>query len=181
MAQKKSSVGSFVFGLIVAALIGVGLGLLIVNPGYKAPPENTSKNDKSRDDAPPTGGYDDNWGKLDKAVSNAKVTHILVKVGDTSKPKGKKRSEAEAKKLVEEIWRKYVDAPPLEKEKVWKDLQKQYNEDGADHNSYDVSPTANLVQGFKDVGLTTEVGKARIAPYDKQKSPYGFHLIRREK
>ncbi len=179
MAQKKSTVGSFVFGLIIAACIGVGLGLLIVNPTYK-PPENVAKKD-GEIEPPVPGGYDDNLGKLPKAVPKATVTHILVKVGPTSKPPGKNRTEVEAKKLVEEIWKKYNDAGPLDRDKVWNDLQEKYNEDGQAHTPYEVSPQAQLVQGFKDVGLTTEVKKARIAPYHKEKSPYGFHLIRREK
>lgn len=180
MAQKKSSAGSFIFGLIIAALVGVGLGLLIVNPGYK-PPDPAAKKDKSgKDGGPATTGYDDTWGLI-APVKSAKVTHILVKVGATSKPPGKNRSEADAKTLVEEIWQKYKDAPDDQKDKVWRDLQKQYNEDGTDHNEYDVTPQAGLVQGFKDVSLSTDVKKARIAPYDKTKSPYGFHLIRREK
>ncbi|MCC6575350.1 MAG: peptidylprolyl isomerase [Planctomycetes bacterium] len=180
MAQKKSSVGSFVFGLLIAALIGVGLGLLIVNPGYKAP-ANFAPPEKDKGDAPAPSSYDDNYGKLATPVASAKVTHILVKVGATSKPAGKKRTEAEAKKLVEDIWKQYADAPEKDKDKVWKDLQVKYNEDNGDHNEYDVTPNAQLVQGFKDIGLTTEVKKARIAPYDKVKSHYGFHLIRREK
>ncbi|MCC6575473.1 MAG: hypothetical protein IT462_16975 [Planctomycetes bacterium] len=125
--------------------------------------------------------YDDSLDRLDEPVAKAKVTHILVKVGDTAKPEGGKRTEDEAKALCEELWKKYRDTPEEDREKVWKEMQLKYNEDGAPHNVYEVQPNSQFIPLFKDVALTTEVGGVRIAPFDKQRSPYGYHLIRREK
>lgn len=124
--------------------------------------------------------YDDDIGKLAEPVAKAKVTHILVKVGGTTKPPGEQRTADQAKALCEELWKRYHDAAEEDKVRVWKEMQVQYNEDGAPHNVYDVTPSAGLIKLFKDVALTTEVGQARIAPYDRQGSPYGYHLIRRE-
>lgn len=162
MARKKkqpSLVMAVIFGLVFGGIIAVAVW-------------NTYDPPKPGPKKPHYEEYDDSYGKLETPVASAKVTHILISWdGQGVKMKVDKRTREQAKQLAEKIWMQYVNDGA-----DWKSLQAQYNEDsGGPSAVYDVTPTASLVQPFKDCSLSTEVGKARIV-----ESKFGYHIIRRE-
>lgn len=114
--------------------------------------------------------YDDSIGRLGKPATTWKVTHILVSWSGTQVPTKQPRSKEEARKLIDELWRRYLANPTNDH---WRQLQAQHNEDGAPHNVYD--STQSLVDAFVVGGSTTKTGFARIV-----ESEFGYHLIRRE-
>lgn len=169
MAKRKNS---GVTGLVIGAIaVGVIVGIIIVNPRY-SPAVNVEV--ESKDIA-----YNHAEGAIAR-VNKAKVTHILISYKTAKSPaaglKDKNRTEEQARKLAEEIWAQYREAKPADKDKVWKELQAKYNEDAEPHTEYTVTPTAGLIQEFKDIGLTTAVGAARIT---MPPGMYGYHVIRR--
>jgi uncharacterized protein YpuA (DUF1002 family) len=88
--------------------------------------------------------------------------------------KNPQRTKEEARKLVEEVWRKYKDDQTDEN---WRALQTQHNEDSS-VDAYKVYDTAidSLVDPFKNCAKATKPNFARIC-----ESQFGYHLIRREK
>lgn len=172
--SKKSNTAAWVGIIISAIAVGLLAGVILVNPNYVPPPENISVDGKDV-------AYDHARDAIPK-VAKAKVTHILLswKGKGSVTPKDPNRTQEQAKKLAEEIWQKYNAAPDAEKDKVWKELQVKYNEDSGNvHNVYDVSPSASLVPEFKDVALSTKVGKVRITMEPPEKLTYGYHVVRR--
>jgi hypothetical protein len=155
--QKSGGKVSVVGAVLLAALLGLVIGAVVYyEPGTPLP---------SPDDIEFKEPYDDSWGRLDKPVDRCGVSHILVKIDE-------KRSEADAKKLIEQIWHQYRNNNG--DKKTWLDLQTKYNEDTADkHKVYPIP--GNWMPEFIQTGKTTKVGFARIA-----KTSYGYHLIRRE-
>ena len=171
MARKQQS--SSWIGVILAAIsVGLFAGIILVNPYYKPPVGNSEVDPKDV-------AYDHALGAIPK-VGKAKVTHILVSwKGKNARvtPKDPNRTEAQAKKLAEEIWATYKAASDADKDKIWKELQKEHNEDSGDvHNTYDVTPNAGLDAQFKEVSLTTAVNKVRIT---MPAGDFGYHVIRR--
>lgn len=171
---KKSSSNAWVGVIVSAIAVGLLAGIILVNPNYVAPLGNNTPDAKDV-------AYDPGRDAIPR-VASAKVTHILLswKGKGSVQPKDPNRTQQQAKKLAEEIWQKYEAASEKDKDKVWKELQVQYNEDSADvHKVYDVSPTASLVPEFKDTALETKVGKVRITMLPPEKLTYGYHVIRR--
>lgn len=169
MAKKKSS-ASWVGGLIAAILAGIFIGMWIINPDYTGEELGNKPIADAEDWA-----YNDDLGKLEKPVARGWVTHILISYKGNpggATPKDPNRTKDEARKLAEEIWARYSQHG-----EDWKALQKEFNEDSGNvHNEYEVYRGASLIPEFIDIGLTTEVGKARIAD-----GMYGYHIIRRER
>ena len=113
------------------------------------------------------------------------VQHILI--GFTGSVPGKPitRTQAEAKKLAEDL---------LARAKAGEDfdaLVKEYTDDShpgiykmanlgvpADMQN-GVYPRDGMVQAFGDVGFPLDVGEIGLAVYDPEKSKYGYHLIKR--
>jgi hypothetical protein len=151
--KKVSIIGA----VIVAALMGLGIGAVIFHsPGTPLPPPANVEF---------TGEYDDSWGRLNTPVERCGVSHILVKIDET-------RTEEEAKKLIDQIWHQYKNNNGDKKK--WMELQTKHNEDTGDkHHIYPIP--GNWMPEFIQTGKTTKVGFARIA-----KTSYGYHLIRRE-
>lgn len=119
------------------------------------------------------------------------VQHCLIGCSDgkpSRNPAEKKRTAEEAKKLAEEILQKVKDGADFGA------LVKQYTEDPGSKNAdppgkyllaNDGHPKegaidrATFVAGFTAVAFALEVGDAAITPYDKDLSPFGFHIIKR--
>jgi hypothetical protein len=171
---KKSNTTAWLGIVLSAIAVGLLAGIILVNPNYTPPPEKMNVDPKDV-------AYDHSRDAIPR-VAKAKVTHILLswKGKGSVKPKDPNRTQEQAKKLAEEIWQKYNAAPDADKDKVWKELQVQYNEDSGNvHNVYDVTPSAGLVQEFKDTALETAVGKVRITMVAPEKLTYGYHVVRR--
>lgn len=169
--KKQKSVAGLI---IVAALIGAAIGVAVLNSSADDPPPMPPVIDKGD-------GYDDDWGKLDRPVSEATVKHILIAwKGKNARvtPKDPNRTQQQAKELVESLWQRYKTDPTDEN---WRALQAEYNEDSQPHNDYVCKKDAQLDPPFNEVGRTTKVNHARITNFDGDGGAFGYHLIRREK
>lgn len=113
------------------------------------------------------------------------VQHILI--GFTGSIPGKpiSRTKAEAQARAEEILAKATAGEDFDT------LVKEYTDDShpgiyklANHGmpadpQEKVYPRGGMVAAFGDVGFTLDAGEIGMAPYDLEKSPYGWHIIKR--
>lgn len=117
-------------------------------------------------------------------VQHIKVQHILVGFKGSLPGKPIERSKEEAEKLAKDILAKAKD-PKVD----FGALVKEYTDDQAP-GIYGMSnigvppqgeefPRDQMVPAFGDVGFKLQVGEVGLAEYDQQKSPYGFHIIKR--
>jgi hypothetical protein len=111
-------------------------------------------------------------------TEKADVKHVLVGWSDLAvvyrghqDPRGAARSKPEADKLAVEILKKTRAGDDFDA------LMKKYSEDPGSAErgtSYPVTPTAGLVQPFKDLSLRLNPGEAGIV-----QSNFGWHVIKR--
>ena len=107
------------------------------------------------------------------AAEKTKVKHILlgwqeVNSGD---PRGAKRTRAELETLVKATMAR------LQKGEKIEPLMKELSEDGgsaASGTDYECTPTAQLVEPFKNLGLRLKVGEVGAV-----KTQFGIHIIQR--
>jgi hypothetical protein len=113
------------------------------------------------------------------------VQHILIAFEGTLSGKTVNRSQEEAEKLAMEL---------LERARGGEDFDKmveQYTDDSAPgiygmvNHGYEADPErqvyarSEMVPAFGDVGFSLAVDEIGIAHYDKKKSKYGWHIIKR--
>lgn len=116
------------------------------------------------------------------------VQHILLNFGTTLPGDVSARSEEQARTLAEELKQRADGGEDYD------GLVAEYTADqvpgimkvadsGVDTNMLpaSISSRKQLVQSFGDVAFSLEVGEVGIAEYDKDKSPFGFHVIKRLK
>jgi parvulin-like peptidyl-prolyl isomerase len=112
--------------------------------------------------------------KREPQTQSAKVKHILLgwtavhAPGDT---KGEKRDRPALEKLVKDTVAKLTKGAKIEP--LMAELSADPGSSG-DGKSYDVTPTAGLVQPFKDLSLRLKVGEVGVV-----KSDFGIHIIQR--
>jgi peptidyl-prolyl cis-trans isomerase D len=104
----------------------------------------------------------------------AKVQHILIGWKDLDAardPRAQARTKQQAEADVKTVLGQIKAGTSFE------DLMKQYSEDpgsASTGRAYDVSPDAQLVIEFKQLGLRLHVGEVGVVASD-----YGFHIIKR--
>lgn len=120
-----------------------------------------------------------------KEPDHITIQHVLI--GFTGSVPGKNitRTQDEAKKLAEEILAR------AKKGESFDDLVKQYTDDAApgiySMSNKGVAPSADeyprerMVPAFGDAGFPLQIGEIGMASYDKVKSPYGWHIVKRLK
>jgi hypothetical protein len=114
------------------------------------------------------------------------VQHILIGFQGSVPGKPITRTKEEAKKLADEILKRAKDGEDFDA------LVKEYTNDSHPGiykmSNRGVTPTANppqmfprerMVPAFGDVGFPLEVGGIGMAEWDQQKSPFGWHIIKR--
>jgi foldase protein PrsA len=110
------------------------------------------------------------------------VQHLLVSFLGAGA--GATRTKAEAEKLAGELLKRADEGEDFDA------LEKQYSDDPAHPGIYPlvntgVKPTtgeyerAMMVPAFGDVAFKLRKDRLRLAPYDPQKSPYGWHILKR--
>lgn len=113
------------------------------------------------------------------------VQHILIGFKGSVPGKSIDRSPEEAEKLAKEILGKAKAGDNYDA------LVKQYTDD-SEPGIYGMSnkgvapgpnefPRDNMVPAFGDVGFALKAGEYGLANFDKAKSPFGFHIIKRLK
>ena len=109
----------------------------------------------------------------DPVANEAQVKHILIgwKGTQDTDPRAQQRTKADAEALVKAILGQLKAGTPFE------DLMKQYSEDpgsATTGRAYPVSPSADLVIEFKQLGLRLDVGEIGVVQSD-----FGFHIMKR--
>jgi len=120
-----------------------------------------------------------------KGPEHITIQHVLI--GFTGSVPGKNitRTQDEAKKLADEIFAR------AKKGEDFDGLVKKYTDDSppgiyAMANN-GVAPAAGeyarnrMVPAFGDAGFPLQVGEFGMASYDREKSPYGWHIVKRLK
>jgi len=120
-----------------------------------------------------------------KEPDRVAVQHILISFkGSIPKPTVT-RTKEEAQKLAEEVFKRAKQGEDFDA------LVKQYTDDEypgiyrmsntgiTPDQSKQEYPRQGMVKGFGDVGFSLPVGGIGMAPYDPQKSKYGWHIIKR--
>lgn len=120
-----------------------------------------------------------------KEPEHITIQHVLI--GFTGSVPGKNitRTQDDAKKLAEEILAR------AKKGENFDELVKKYTDDAAP-GIYSMAnngvtpaqgeyPRGRMVPAFGDAGFPLQVGEIGMASYDKTKSPYGWHIVKRLK
>ena len=120
-----------------------------------------------------------------KEPEHITIQHVLIGFQGSVPGKNITRTQDEAKKLAEEILAR------AKKGENFDELVKQYTDDAApgiySMSNTGVPPAAGeyartrMVPAFGDAGFPLQVGEFGMASYDKAKSPYGWHIVKRLK
>ena len=120
-----------------------------------------------------------------KQPDHITIQHVLIGFTGSVPRKTITRTQDEAKKLAEEIFARAKKGENFDK------LVKTYTDDSAPGlyklANNGVAPAADeyarsgMVPAFGDAGFPLQVGEIAMAPYDKEKSPYGWHIVKRVK
>ena len=118
-----------------------------------------------------------------KEPEHITIQHVLI--GFTGSVPGKNitRTQDEAKKLAEEIFAR------AKKGEDFDGLVQKYTDDSppgiCTMANKGVAPAAGeyarnrMVPAFGDAGFPLQVGEFGMASYDKEKSPFGWHIVKR--
>ncbi|HEY0255290.1 MAG TPA: peptidylprolyl isomerase [Kofleriaceae bacterium] len=106
-------------------------------------------------------------------ANNTQIKHILIGWAETETkdPRAAKRTKKDAEDLVRQIMTQIKGGADFD------GLMKQYSEDPGSAGSgraYPVSPDAQLVIEFKQLGTRLKVGEVGVIASD-----YGFHIMKR--
>lgn len=166
-ARRAPSVEDNVRIAIIAAVAVAGIGAVAAAPQSQTAPAAQGTKPMTQAAEP----------------EHIKVQHILI--GFTGSVPGKpvKRTTEEARALAQEL---------LKRARAGEDfaaLVKQYTDD-AFPGIYGLSnrgvpprqgeyPRTQMVPAFGDTGFPLQVGEVGLAEHDPQKSPYGWHIVKR--
>ena len=157
----------------LALALVAGLALAACGPGSKGGP--TMNNHLTAPDPTPQVSpvVSSDILAREPVANLAKVKHILIgwKDLDTHDPRADNRTKAQAEAIV----KKLMDQ--LEAGADFDQLMKQSSEDPGSASSgtaFEVSPDAQLVIEFKQLGLRLHVGEIGVVQSD-----YGFHIMKR--
>lgn len=123
--------------------------------------------------------------RLDLGPDYVTVDHILIGVKGPRMPQGD--TDEVARKKVYDL------LAQLEKGADWATLKSEHSDDPPPGGPYTMAnhgqmprgakeyPRSGMAPAFGDVGFALDVDAMKIADYDAQKSPFGYHLIKRIK
>ena len=120
-----------------------------------------------------------------KEPDHITIQHVLIGFAGSVPGKNITRTQDEAKKLAEEILTRAKQGENFD------ELVKKYTDDSApgiySMANNGVAPAAGeyprgrMVAAFGDAGFPLQVGEIGMASYDKAKSPFGWHIVKRLK
>ena len=147
--------------------------LLACGPGSKGGP---AMNNRMNGSAPVAQGSDVVSGDIlsrEPVANHAEIKHILIGWKDLSNAKGPalERTKAQAETLVRSLMTQIKAGADFDM------LMKQHSEDPGSASSgraYPVSPDAQLVIEFKQLGLRLNVNEVGVVQSD-----FGFHIMKR--
>lgn len=117
-------------------------------------------------------------------ASRVKIQHVLISFGDLLPGKTIQRTLEEAEKLAQEVLKK-SKLPGADFEA----LVKEYSDDRAPGIYFlsdrgqelegDDIPRDQMVKDFGDMSFSLNVNEVGLVMYNKESSPFGFHVIKR--
>lgn len=116
--------------------------------------------------------------------SKIKVQHILIAFKGTLPGQPVERSKADAEKLAKELLEKAKN-PKTDFEALVKEYSSDRPPGVYEMTNSGVSPDngafprEQMVPAFGDVGFKLKVGEVGMAEFNEQKSPFGYHIIKR--
>ena len=120
-----------------------------------------------------------------KEPEHITIQHVLIGFSGSVPGKNITRTQDEAKKLADEILAR------AKKGENFDELVKKYTDDSApgiySMANNGVAPAAGeyprnrMVPAFGDAGFPLAVGEFGMASYDKARSPFGWHIVKRLK
>lgn len=121
-------------------------------------------------------GIEELMAKPELDVAEVEVQHILIAFNGAPRMTNVTRSKEEAEELAAEVYAQLMAGGDMDA------LVKAHTNDSAP-GIYPMTAQSrrSMVAGFGDVGWRLEVGKIGVAPHDPQKSPFGWHIIKRLK
>lgn len=112
------------------------------------------------------------------------VQHVLITFAGSENTKSQ-RSREEAEALANDIYARAKSGEDFD------ELVEQYSDDGspgvyqmankkgkADRSRL-IYARQDMMRAFADIGFALDVGEIALAPYDKDRSEFGWHIIRR--
>jgi peptidyl-prolyl cis-trans isomerase D len=114
--------------------------------------------------------------KPEQQVQQIEIQHILISFQGAPRMTGVTRSKDEAKALAQKVYAEVIGGGDFDA------LVKKYTNDSAP-GIYPLTQAgrAGMVKSFGDVGFRLKVGEVGVAPWDADKSPFGWHIIKRLK
>lgn len=123
---------------------------------------------------------------LKEEPAHVTVRHILISFKGACRADNVGRTQEDARRLAEKIWRKAKGGADFTK------LAEGYSDDPGSGeytmcNSTAVPspdgefPRKGMVKGFGDLSFRLHVGQVGLLPYDAKDSPFGWHIIKRVK
>lgn len=114
------------------------------------------------------------------------VTHVLVAFKGAIRDPQVTRTKEEAEALAKELYARIQGGEDFEP------IRKRFSDDRGGSAEYAMAnhgvepqggerPRHGMVAAFGDVGFALKVGEVGMAVHDAQKSPYGWHIIKRTK
>ena len=120
--------------------------------------------------------------RAEQEVEEIRVQHLLVSFR-SAPGTGATRNRREAETLAAQLFER------VQAGEDFGALVEEYTDDaapgiyamttGRPNRRLEIWPRENMVPAFGDVGYRLAVGELGVAPYDEEKSPYGWHLIKR--
>ncbi len=113
-----------------------------------------------------------------------KVQHILVAFKGTLPGQAVERSQKDAEKLANDLLAK-AKATGSDFDSMVKEFSSDRPPGIYEMTNFKVTsapgtfPREQMVPGFGDVAFKLQVGEVGMANFDAQKSPFGFHIIKR--
>jgi hypothetical protein len=138
-----------------------------------------------RKDSESAGSSESPGAERQKEPDAIAVQHILIGFHGTLPGKPVARTMEEAEKLAGEILDKVRSGEDFDglvrqyTDDSYPGVYRMANFDVAADPSEGVYPRSGMVPAFGDVGFSLEVGGVAVAPYSQEKSPFGWHIIKR--
>jgi len=150
------------------------LAIAACGPGSKGGPTMTNKMNAPEQAPQSSSVVSSDILAREPVTNNAEVKHILIGwngLEESHDQRATKRTKAQAEDQVRQLVEQLKGGAEFEA------LMKQWSEDpgsASNGRSYPVSPNAQLVIEFKQLGLRLKVGEVGVVQSD-----YGFHIMKR--
>lgn len=114
--------------------------------------------------------------KPEHSADSVEVEHVLIAFQGAPRITGVTRSKDEAKQLAEKVYERAM------KGEDFSALRREFsNDSGPGIYPMTKASRGQMVPAFGNVAWRLQVGEIGVAPHDAQKSPFGWHIIKRLK